>query len=167
MGETCHEKEWAIVVAARDVVKRANRRSAYFVVVEQLVRNLGNARAGDARHVVVPPVDALIEVVPIGCPAEVGGVDVSGAAFFKAMELIRPDEVHLPGKNCSIAANAQVVRDSRDGGGQIGGVVEAAGVRWQLPGHHAIPRRCAQRAVGVRGIKDHCVGSEAIDVRSD
>ena len=50
-----------------------------------------------------------MRVVPVGGPRVIAGVDVGGEAFFKPVELIGSDEVHLAGQAGAVAELAQIV----------------------------------------------------------
>ena len=79
MGEAGDQHERSIVVGAGQVMECLHGVVADLVVEPQLIRHLRHPRPGDAVHVVVPPVDAVVRRAPIRCPAEVSGIDVGGA----------------------------------------------------------------------------------------
>ena len=167
MRETGDHEEGPPVIGPRRIMQRTHRALPHFVVVQQLVGDFGHARAGDAAHVVVPPVDALVWLSPVGRPAKIGGVNIGGAALLKPMQLVRPDEMHLAAEHGAVPGVAQVMRHRGHGAGQISRVVKTPGLRWQLPGHQAIARRGAQGAVGIRRVKHHALRSKAVDIGRD
>ena len=59
------------------------------------------------------PARAVLETFPVGRPAEIGGIDVGGQAFFESMQLVRAAEMHLAGQNRPIASGAKIVRECR------------------------------------------------------
>ncbi len=120
-------QERAPIIGTGRIVQRAHGVEADLVVEQQLVGDFGHAGAGDALHVVIPPVDALVGLAPVRRPAEVRRIDVRRAAFLEAMQLVGADEMHLAGQHRAIAGCAGVVRKGRDRAGEIGGVVVAAG----------------------------------------
>jgi len=75
------------------------------------------------------------EATPVGCPPEVGGVDIRRQPFLETVELVRPAEVHLAAERCLIAGLAQVVGECRHLRGKFGGVVISSDLRRELPGH--------------------------------
>ncbi len=88
----------------------------------------------------------------VGCPAEIGGIDVRRQPLLEAVHLVGADEMHLAGKRRLIAGAAQVVRIGRDVGGEFRGIVVDARAARELSGHEGGPRRRAERAcrVGIR-----------------
>ena len=164
MGEAGDEEERPTVVGAGSIMQGTDGRISYLVVVEELVRHLRHAGAGDARHVVVPPVDALLEAGPVGSPAEVGRVDVSGPAFLEAVQLVRTDEMHLAAQDGAIPGSPQVVSDRRHRTGEVRCIVVAPGSGRQLARHQAIARRRAQRTVAVGVLEDHALGRQSVDM---
>ena len=95
MGETRHQAEGSVIIATRDVMESANGVRSHLIVVQQLVGHLCHASTGDTRHVVVPPIDPLVEVLPVWSPAEIGRVDVGGASLLEPVQLVWSDKVHL------------------------------------------------------------------------
>ena len=79
------------------------------LVVFELERRCRRAGLLHRIHVVVPLVDPLVRVVPVGGPRVIAGVDVGGEAFFKPVELIGSDEVHFAGQAGAVAELAQIV----------------------------------------------------------
>ena len=84
-----------IILAARIVVNLTRRMIGNLVVVFHLVGDFGHARACDRPHVVIPPLDPLARFAIIRGPAEIRWVNIRCHAFFKPMQLIRPDKMHL------------------------------------------------------------------------
>ena len=111
------------------VINLARRLKGHVIIELQLVGDFGNARLQHARHVVVPPIDALLLQPPIRGPAEIGGIDVCGQAFFKAVQLVGSNEVHLAGEAGLVAFHTEIMRPSGDGRGELGGVVVDTPVR--------------------------------------
>ena len=85
VGEADGEAPGAVVGAAGELVDSLDGEVCDFVVVFHLVGGFGDAGVGDGAEVVVPPVYALAGFAVVGGPAEVGGVDVGGEAFFEAV----------------------------------------------------------------------------------
>ena len=79
------------------------------LVVFELERRCRRAGLLHRIHVVVPLVDPLVRVVPVGGPRVIAGVNVGGEAFFKPVELIGSDEVHFAGQAGAVAELAQIV----------------------------------------------------------
>ncbi len=102
----------------------------YLVVIFHLVGDLGNARAGDRAKIVIPPVDAFSRLAIVRCPAEIRRVNVRGQALFKAMQLIRADEMHLAGEAGVVTSTAQMMRVGRDIRDKLCRIVIDAGARW-------------------------------------
>ena len=130
MGERGDEQERAPVVRPRDVEDRALGGEGDLVVEVELVGAHADAGLGDRAHVVIPA-RPFVGMVPVGRPAEIGGVDVGRQPFLEAMQLVRPAEVHLAGEDGAVAAKPQVMGEGRDVGGEFRGVVVDAGARRQ------------------------------------
>ncbi len=123
MTERDAEQEGVVAFVTRVVVQPADGVEGDLVVVLELVRHLGDARLLDRRHVVVPPVHALAGPAPVGGPAEVAGVDVGREPLLESVQLVGADEVHLPAQAGPVALQPEIVRERRDGRGELGRVV--------------------------------------------
>ena len=165
MAEGHAEQERDVALEAGVVVQPANRVERDLVVVLELVRDLRDPGLLDRAHVVVPPVDTLAGAAPVRCPAEVARVDVRREPLLEAVQLVRADEVHLPAQAGPVALEAQVVRERRDGRGELGRVVVHACARRQQPRHEGGARRRAERARRVGVLEDDAVLGERIDRR--
>ena len=119
------------------------------VEVELVGANAG-AGVGHRRHVVVPVRPAL-GVLPVRGPPVVRGVDVGRQPLLEAVQLVRTDEVHLPGEDGAVAGR-------RAGSGRRSGSPRRtprrcrrrACLRRQQPVMKRRPGRRAERAGGVR-----------------
>ena len=107
----------------------------------------GRGRPGfdDRVHVVIPLVDPLMRIGPVGRPGVVGGIDIGGEAFLEPVQLVRPHEMHLARQAGPVAHHAQVMGECGDRGRKLGGIVIGPDLRHQLPGHEARPRRGTKR----------------------
>jgi hypothetical protein len=81
------------------------------------------------------------------------------------VQLIGPDEMHLPGEDGAVAGDAEVVRERRDGGGQLPGVVDRTRARGQDSRHHRAARRDAQRRGAECALEDNALGREPLEGR--
>ena len=95
VGEAHGQTPGAVVFAPRQIIDFAGRIIGNLVVILELVGDLGHTSAGHRPHIVIPPVDPLAGFAVIRCPAEVARIDICGQTFFKAMQLIWSDEMHL------------------------------------------------------------------------
>jgi len=123
MNETRDQAQRALILATRVIIEHTRRLRADFVVVGELVGNRRDPSLLHARHVVVPQVDALIGIFPVRNPAEVGRVNVGRDAILETVQLIRPNEMHLPREATAIPHQAQVMGKGGHGRGHIGRVV--------------------------------------------
>lgn len=154
-----------MVAVFTDMVKQILLGFEHHLFVEiQLIG--AHARPGlqHRRHVVVPG-GAHVRLIPVHRPAIVGRVDVAGEAFFIAVQLIWPAEMHLARQCRAVTEAAQVVGISGYIGGEIGGVVVGANLARQLAADQGETRRRAQRAIAVGGVKHHALCSQAAQVR--
>ena len=81
------------------------------------------------------------------------------------MELVGPDEVHLPDEHRAVAEEAEPVGEGRNRRRQLAGVVERARRRRQQPRHQRGPGRHAERRSAVRALEDDPLGAEPLQVR--
>ena len=95
MREADRQAEGPAVALAREVEDALAGEMGDLVVIFELVGHLRHAGFGDGGEVVVPPVDALAGLRPVRRPAEIGRVDVGGQPLLEAVQLVRPDEMHL------------------------------------------------------------------------
>ena len=82
------------------------------------------------------PVKTFVRLVPLRMPGEIRGIHIGGEALAKTVQLIRTDKVHLSGKTGSVTQMLQVVREGRDLGGKLGGVIPGADLARQAAAHH-------------------------------
>ena len=97
----------------------------------------------------IPPVDPLAGLAVIRRPAEIGGVDIRCQPLLEAMQLVRPDEMHLAGQAGVIAGAAEVVGVGRDVGGEFGRIIIDACPGRQAAGHEGSAAGCAKRAARI------------------
>ena len=88
------QQQRARVAAPRAIVDLAFGGEGHLVVEVQLVGAHGQPGLRDRTHVVIP-VGALLRMIPIRRPTEIGGVDIGGQTLLEAVQLIRPAEMHL------------------------------------------------------------------------
>ena len=69
-------------------------------------------------------------------PGEIRGVHIGGEALPKTVQLVRADKVHFSGKTGPVTQMLQVVREGRDLGGKLGGVIPGADLARQAAAHH-------------------------------
>ena len=100
---------------AGEVPELPHRPEGDLLVVVDLQRRLARPSVKHGREVVVPGQPLARRQRPVGDPVEAGRVDVGRQPFLEAVQLVRPDEVHLPGKAGRVAAVAQMVRHGGDG----------------------------------------------------
>ena len=113
----------------------------------------------------VPLVDPLVRVVPVGGPSVIAGVDIGGEAFLEAVKLVGSDEVHLAGEARAVAELAQIVGERGNGGRELRSVVIGADLGDELTCHEREPCGGAQWRVAVRSVKAHAACGERIKVR--
>ena len=136
-------------MSARQVVEPARGVVGDLVVILHLVGDLCNAGARDGAEIVIPPVDPLSRLAIVGGPAEIGGVNVRRQPLFEAMQLVRPDEMHLAGKAGLVTCRPQMMGEGRDVGSELRGIVVDPRPAWKLPRHEGGACRRAERACGV------------------
>ena len=116
------QKKRFVLWRTRQVVQALRALVFHLVVVVDL--HAAHARAGFQHRAHAHPGGTVGRALePVGRPSKVGGVNVSGQAFFKAMQLVGADEVHLAAQNGAVADVAQVVRHGRHGSRKFAGVV--------------------------------------------
>jgi hypothetical protein len=154
MGQRHDQAERPSVAVAGEIEQLLTDREHHLVVEIELIG--ADARAGvqDRTHRVVPA-QPLFGMIPIRRPAEIGGIDVGGQTLLETVQLVSAAEMHLARKDGAIAGMAEIMGESRNVGGEFGGVVIGADGRGQTPGHQGIARGRAQRAVAVGGIEHH------------
>ena len=163
MGHRHGEAERLVAVLA-NVVEQVLLGLEHHLFVEiQLVG--AHARPGlqHRGHVVVPG-GTHIRFVPVHCPAIVGGVDVTGQAFFIAVQLVRPAEMHLARQRGAIAEAPQVVGIGRYIGWEICRVIVGPDLARQLAADQGEARRRAQRAVAVGCVEHHALCGQAAQI---
>ena len=165
MGERDAQEERPPVRLARPVREPTPGGERRRLVEVELVRGLGDARLLDARHVVVPPVDPLVRLIPVRRPAEIGRIDVGGQPLLEAVQLVRADEMHLAGEAGAITQRPQAVRHGRHGGAELGGIVVDLDPRGQPPAHQRSTRRRAQREIAVGGLEHHALRRQPVEMR--
>jgi len=163
VGEGDAQQEGAAFAFAGAVGEPAARGEADLLVEIELVGGLGDAGPQHRVHVVVPPVDALFRMVPVRRPAEIGGVDVGREPLLEAVQLVRADEVHLARERRPVAEVPQHVREGRDLGAELGGVVVDADAGGEPAAAHRRPRRGAERDVAVRLFEQHAARDEPVE----
>ena len=139
----------------------AGEKGRLFVIFD-LERGGGRAGLCYRVHIVMPLVDAIIGELPIRGPCVVRGIDVCRQPLIKAMQLVRPDKMHLARQRSVIAHLAQVVGKGRDAGRKFGGIVIGADPADLLPGHKGRARRRAKRRVAIGPVKPHSLRGEGI-----
>jgi hypothetical protein len=138
---------------------------ADFLIVVDLEGAGGDAGFAHRLHVVPPFVDALVGQLPIGRPGVVGGVDVGGQPFLEAVELVRPDEMHLARQAGAVAGGAEIMREGRNRGGELAGVVIGRDARDQLARHEAEPRGRAERRVAIGRVETRAARRQPVHMR--
>ena len=123
MGEGRQQEERPPIVAAGQVVDGTDRSEGHLLVEVHLERCLADAGLEHAAHVVVPEEPVRGWPIPVRCPVQTSGIEISGDALLEPVELIRADEVHLAGQAGPIATPPQVVGQRGHGGRQFGRVV--------------------------------------------
>ena len=108
MGEGDLQEERLVTPIAGPVEDLAVGEEGDFVVIFELVGDLGGTGLLHRGHVVIPPVDPLAATQPpIGRPAEIGRVDVGGEALLETVQLVGADGVQLAGKAGAVALEAR------------------------------------------------------------
>ncbi len=85
VGETDAEAEGPGVDTPRILIELEFGVVGDFIVEFQLVADFGDACLGDRAEVMIPPVDPFERVVPVGCPAEIGRINITGEPLFETM----------------------------------------------------------------------------------
>ena len=147
--------------AARCQLRWPTTLSAGGVVVEP---HAGCADPGrqHALHRVVPGQTFMDQATPVRRPAQVGG---GCQTLLKPVELVRSDEVHLPGQAGRVAGGPQVVRERRQRGSQLCAVVEDLDSRWKPAGQERGARRRTERRSTVRALEHDARVHERRDAR--
>ena len=159
-----HGQAERLVALFADVIEQVLLGLEHHLFVEiQLVGAHTRAGLQHRGHVVIPG-RAYVWLIPVHCPAVVGGVDVAGQAFLIAVQLVGAAEVHLARQRSAVAEATQVVGIGRYIGGEIGSVVVGADLARQLAAHQGEARRCAQRAVAIGGVEHHALCRQAAEV---
>ena len=146
------------------VVDRPLGREGHLLVEVHLVGADAEPRLRHRGHVVVPA-RPLVGPLPVRRPAVIGGVDVGGQPLLEAVQLVRPAEMHLARQDRAVAEAAQVMREGRDVGAELGGIVVAAGARRQRPRHEGRARGRAERAVAIGALEHRAARGEPLEVR--
>lgn len=128
-----HERSYvfARIALARDIEQLLTRGEGHFVVEVELIRAHARTCVDHGTHVVIPR-GTRLEILPVGRPAEIGGIDVGRQPLLEAVQLVRAAEMHLAGKNRAISLGAQVVRERERLRRELGRVVISADLRRQL-----------------------------------
>jgi len=163
VGERSHEQEGPPVIRASNVEDRPLRSEGDLVVEVELVGAHAHAGLSDRAHIVVPARPGL-GMVPVGRPAVVGRIDVGGQPLFEAVQLVRAAEVHFSRQDCAVAAQPQMMGESRDIGREFRGVVIDAGARGQEPRHERGARGRTERACAIGAVEDDAAFRERLHV---
>ena len=107
----------------------------HLIIIFHLVGGLRNAGTRHRTQIVIPPVNAFTGFAIIRRPAKIRRIDIGRQPLLEAVQLIRPDKMHLARQACVIAVPAQMMGIGWNVGAEFGGIVEDAGAAWQLPGH--------------------------------
>ena len=97
--------------------------------------------------------------------SHMGDIQLRGPGSLEAVQLLRPDEVHLAREAGSIALQPQVMRESRHIRRQQRRVVPGADVGAQLAGHQREARRGTQRKIRVAVLEHAAARRQCVDVR--
>lgn len=111
------------------------------------------------------PVHGAPGIVPIRRPVEVRGTDVGGDALLEAMQLVRPDEMHLAAQCGLIAFRPQIVSHRRDRRRKFVGIVPDGDAIGITACKHGGARRRAEREVCVSVVEDCASIRERAQVR--
>lgn len=95
MGEADGQTPRPVIEPTRQVIELASGVVGYLVVILHLVGDFGNPCTRHRTEIVIPPVDPLARLGIIGRPAKIRGIDVGRQTLFEAVQLVRPDEMHL------------------------------------------------------------------------
>ena len=163
MGERDNHAERSFIGRTGQIIEFAHAVKGHFVIVIQVERGGALTGGDDAKHVVIPLLNAF-RVFPVGRPGEVGGVDVGGEPLFKAMQLVSTNKVHLTAQNSLVAQVAQIVGKGGNLRRHFAGVVIDAGVRGQLTGQHGKARGGAEWRVTIGIVKDHPAFAQGCDI---
>ena len=85
----------SFVRAARQIAQLADSAESDLVVIVELVGGLRHSGVDHAVHVVEPPVETSVGIVPIRRPSEISRIDVSGQTLLETVQLVWTDEMHL------------------------------------------------------------------------
>ena len=127
VDKTDRQTPWPTVIATHQIIKLAGSVMGNLIIIFQLIGCLANTGARDAAHVVIPPIYAVTGLTIIQCPAEIGRINICGQALFKAMQLIRANEVHLAHETGLITGTAQMMRIGRKRRYEFGRIVIGPG----------------------------------------
>ena len=145
VGKTDRQTPWPALIATRQIVKLAGGLMGNLIIIFQLIGCHANIGARDTAHVVIPPIYAITNLTIIRCPAEIGRVNICGQALFKAMQLIRTNEVHLAHQTGLIAGTAQMMRIGGYRRYKFGRIVIDPGGAGQFARHKTGPTRRTER----------------------
>ena len=159
-----HHAEGPGVVVPGHVEQLAFRPKHDLVVEIDLVRADAGPRLGHRVHGVIPA-RPMLEVEPVGGPAEIGRVDIGRQALLEAMQLIGAAEVHLPAQHGAIPRESEVMRKRGQLRREFRRVVVCTDGRGQTSGHEREARGRTQRTVAVCGSKRDAAGCQGVEVR--
>ena len=90
-----------------------------------LIGARARTRLGDGVHGVIPA-RPLLEMLPVGRPAEVGGINVGGQPLLESVQLIRAAKMHLAAQHRLVSGTPQIVCEGRYLRGKFRGIVIGA-----------------------------------------
>ena len=122
------------------------------VVIVEIERARADTSLPDDVHGMVP-VEPLSRPIPLRMPGEVDRIDIGGQTGVKAMQLIRPNEVHLAAEATAIALRRKVVREGRYLRRELRGIVPGRDLGGQAAAHHGKTRGGTKRRVGIGGVE--------------
>ena len=146
VGEGGHHAKGLAGIKSCVIIDLAHGKEGHFVIVLKLIGDFGNAGLQHAGHIVVPPINALLLQAPIRRPAEISWVNIGGQAFFKAMQLVGANEMHLAGEAGLVALQTEIMGPCWDGRWKLRCVVIDARARGQQPVHYGGAGWRAKRA---------------------
>ena len=107
----------------------------HLFVIFDLESSRRHTGLNDRIHIVIPFINAFIRRLPIRRPGEIGRIDIGGDTFFKAVQLIWPDEMHLARQTGAIAHPPQIMGECRHAGRELAGIVIGGDTRHMLARH--------------------------------
>ena len=164
MRERGDKQERAGIAGAGEVEDRPLGHKRGLVVEVELVGANADAGLTHRAHVVIPA-RAMLGLIPVRRPTEVGGINVGRQPVLESVQLIGPAEMHLAGEDRAIAADPQAMGEGRNVGRELRRIVVDARVRRQEAGHEGRARGRAKRTVAIGAVEDDAASRQRLNIR--